>query len=93
MRNLTDEQKRKAEQAVEDYRKKLDASVRELIKHRFPCGEGQDLTIVGRQLESNQEEIEFPPGGTSSSLVNGTDGIIIPTDDGKPNKPNNRNSR
>lgn len=80
MNKLTDEQAKQANEIVENYRNKMEASVRELEKHRIPCGEEEYIAVVGRQLGATEKnEIEFPPGGEILPLNSEKDCIIIKT--------------
>lgn len=71
MSKLTDEQAKRADEIVKNYRSDMEASVSELKEHRKPCGEGEYIEVVGRQLGATEkDEIKFPPGGTRLPLTN-----------------------
>lgn len=71
MSKLTDEQAKRADDMIKNYRSDMEASVRELEEHRKPCGEEEYIEVVGRQLGATEkDEIKFPPGGTRLPLTN-----------------------
>lgn len=71
MSKLTDEQAKRADEIVKNYRSDMEASVSELKEHRKPCGKGEYIEVVGRQLGATEkDEIKFPPGGTRLPLTN-----------------------
>ena len=82
MSKLTDEQAKRADEMIENYRRDMEASVSELKEHRKPGGKGEYIEVVGRQLGATEkDEIKFPPGGTRLPLTNEDTYITIKVDD------------